>query len=342
MIEFQNISKTYTTNDRKITAVDQVNLSIDRGEIFGVIGFSGAGKSTLIRCVNLLERPDIGKVLVNHNDLLSLSKSELIDVRRKIGMIFQHFNLLESKTVFHNVGFPLSLAGVPRAKIKQKVEELLAFVGLADKADHYPEQLSGGQKQRVGIARALATDPEILLCDEATSALDPQTTSSILDLLRKVRDEYHITILMITHEMQVIKEICDRVAVMEEGRVIEEGSIFDVFSNPQQQTTKNFVKTVMNDELPQSVMDKVTHSQGNSAIYRLTFENDSTEMPLISEVAKRYDVHTNILFGQIVELQGRPFGNLVVELRGKSSDIQQAYQFINSRVRVEEVTADGH
>ncbi|UOQ50461.1 methionine ABC transporter ATP-binding protein [Gracilibacillus caseinilyticus] len=341
MIEFQNISKTYITNDREITAVDQVNLSIDRGEIFGVIGFSGAGKSTLIRCVNLLERPDIGKVLVNHNDLLSLSKRELIDVRRKIGMIFQHFNLLESKTVFHNVGFPLSLAGVPGTKVKQKVEELLEFVGLADKADHYPEQLSGGQKQRVGIARALATDPEILLCDEATSALDPQTTSSILDLLRKVRDEYHITILMITHEMQVIKEVCDRVAVMEEGKVIEEGSIFDVFSNPQQQTTKNFVKTVMNDELPQSVMDKVTRSQGNSAIYRLTFENDSTEMPLISEVAKRYDVHTNILFGQIVELQGRPFGNLVVELQGKSSEIQEAYQFIDSKVKVEEVTADG-
>ncbi|MDX8045575.1 methionine ABC transporter ATP-binding protein [Gracilibacillus sp. S3-1-1] len=341
MIDFQDVTKTYTTNDKQITAVDHVNLSIEQGEIFGVIGFSGAGKSTLIRCVNLLERPDQGKIIVNGTDMLKLSKPELINVRRKIGMIFQHFNLLESKTVFHNVGFPLLLAGVSKQKVKRKVDQLLEFVGLKDKAEHYPEQLSGGQKQRVGIARALATDPEILLCDEATSALDPQTTSSILDLLRKVREEYNITILMITHEMPVIKEICDRVAVMEQGKVIEEGSIFDVFSNPQQQTTRNFVKTVMNDQLPQSVIDKVHGAHEGSKIVRLTFVDDSTDIPLISDVAKKFEVDTNILFGQIIELQKKPFGSLIVELIGTSTEIDKAIQFIESQASVEEVETDG-
>ncbi|MFC4388914.1 methionine ABC transporter ATP-binding protein [Gracilibacillus marinus] len=342
MIDFQHVTKKYTTNDKTITAVNDVNLVVQRGEIFGVIGFSGAGKSTLIRCVNLLERPTEGKILVNQKDLLTLSQKELRDVRRKIGMIFQHFNLLESKTVFHNVGFPLSLAGVPKQEIKRKVESLLEFVGLADKANHYPEQLSGGQKQRVGIARALATDPEILLCDEATSALDPQTTSSILDLLRKVREEYHITILMITHEMQVIKEICDKVAVMENGKVIEEGTIFDVFSNPKQQTTRNFVKTVMNDELPASVLEKIYHPKDNSKVYRLIFVEDSTEIPLISEVAKKFDVHTNILFGQIIELQHQPFGNLIVELQGATVEIEAAYEYMKQRVSIEEVKENGY
>lgn len=342
MIEFQGVSKEFETNGTTIKAVDNVNLSIKKGEIFGVIGLSGAGKSTLIRCVNLLERPSEGKIFIRDKDILSLSKPELINVRRKVGMIFQHFHLLESKTVYHNVGFPLSLAGVPKREIKKKVDELLEFVGLSDKAKHYPDQLSGGQKQRVGIARALATSPEILLCDEATSALDPQTTKSILDLLRKVREEYNITILMITHEMQVIKEICNRVAVIEDGKIIEEGTIFDVFSNPQEPTTRNFVKTVMNDEIPSSILSIIDSYEGTSRIYRLTFIQDSAGFPVLSDVAKKFNVHTNILFGQITELQGTPFGNLIVELQGEDSEILKAIDYAGSRVAVKEVLTDGH
>lgn len=342
MIEFQGVSKEFETNGETIKAVEDVNLSIKKGEIFGVIGFSGAGKSTLIRCVNLLERPSEGKILIKDEDILGLSKPQLINVRRKIGMIFQHFHLLESKTVFDNVGFPLSLAGVPKKEIKKKVDELLEFVGLSDKMHHYPEQLSGGQKQRVGIARALATSPEILLCDEATSALDPQTTKSILDLLEKVREEYNITILIITHEMQVIKEICNRVAVMEDGKIIEEGTIFDVFSNPQQPTTRNFVKTVMNDEIPNSILSIINSRKETSRIYRLTFIQDSAGFPVLSDVAKKFTVHANILFGQITELQGTPFGNLVVELQGEESEILKAVEYVGTRVDVKEVLTDGY
>ncbi|MDC3411952.1 methionine ABC transporter ATP-binding protein [Aquibacillus sp. 3ASR75-11] len=341
MIRFEGVSKQFQINDQVIQAIDNVDLTVEKGEIYGVIGFSGAGKSTLIRCVNLLETPSSGKVWVNDQDIQSLSKENLREMRRKIGMIFQHFHLLESKTVFDNIGFPLSLAGEPKSKINKKVKELLDFVGLSDKANHYPDQLSGGQKQRVGIARALSTSPEILLCDEATSALDPQTTQSILDLLKRIQKEYNITILMITHEMQVIREICDRVAVMELGKIIEEGTIFDVFSNPQHVTTRNFVKTVMNDEIPSSIIRMIESKEGTKHIYRLLFEGNFAGDPILSMASKNHDVHTNILFGQITELQGKPFGNLIVEFRGEDSDIHKALEYIRETVGVKELNIDG-
>ncbi len=233
MITLENVTKIYQGGEKEVKALDDVNLQIEKGEIYGVIGFSGAGKSSLIRCVNLLERPTHGTITVNNQDLLRLSPKELREAKRDIGMIFQHFNLLDSKTVFTNVAMPLLLMKKPKEEVKKRVEELLDFVGLRDKADNYPDQLSGGQKQRVGIARALATQPSVLLCDEATSALDPQTTNSILNLLKKINQEYNITILIITHEMGVIREICDKVAVLDQGEVVESGSVFEVFARPK-------------------------------------------------------------------------------------------------------------
>ncbi len=240
MITFQGVSKVFRSKEHITKAVDQVTLTVNKGDIYGVIGFSGAGKSTLLRLVNLLETPTEGKVIINSQEISSLSQKELRQLRRRIGMIFQNFNLFNSRTVYGNIAYPLKLAGASKQEVKARVTEMLQFVGLEDKADHYPEQLSGGQKQRVGIARALATSPDILICDEATSALDPETTGEILKLLKKVNEELNITIMLITHEMHVIRSICDRVAVMENGTVIEEGSVFELFAHPKTQTTKKF------------------------------------------------------------------------------------------------------
>ncbi|WP_257350336.1 methionine ABC transporter ATP-binding protein [Pseudalkalibacillus decolorationis] len=339
MIHFDHVTKVFKSNGAPLKAVDDVELKVEKGEIFGVIGFSGAGKSTLIRLANLLERPTEGRVLLNGQNIADLSQPELRKVRGKVGMIFQHFNLLEAKSVYHNVAFPLSIAGIPKKEIQKRVKEILEFVGLADKAKQYPDQLSGGQKQRVGIARALATSPEILLCDEATSALDPETTKSILDLLRRIRDEYNITILMITHEMHVIREICDRVAVMESGRVIEQGSIFEVFSNPDHQTTKNFVRTVMQDEIPESILRMIDKHDGRSHIYRVTFIRETAGEPILSRIAKGFDVEVNVLYGQITELQGVPFGNLIVEFRGDGAEILKAIHYLQTNVKIKEVTS---
>lgn len=339
MIEFQDLRKVYDSGGKQFAALNGINLKINKGEIFGVIGFSGAGKSSLLRCVNLLERPTSGKVIVDGHDLTSLSAKEIREVKRNIGMVFQHFNLLNSKTVFANVAMPLSLTKVPKDEIHKRVTELLEFVGLADKANNYPDQLSGGQKQRIGIARALATQPSILLCDEATSALDPQTTSSILQLLKKINEEYNITILIITHEMAVIREICDRVAVIEEGQIIEEGSVFDVFSSPQTQTAKNFVSTVMNDVIPDSIQKIVEN--GLQKVYQINFVGSSTGQPLLSKLAKQFDIHVNVLFGNITELQGTPFGSLIVEFQGAQSEINKALAFIHQEeVSIKEVKAN--
>ena len=311
---------------------------MDEGEIFGVIGFSGAGKSSLIRCVNLLERPTSGSVIVDGRDLTKLTAKQVREVKRNIGMVFQHFNLLNSKTVFHNVAMPLLLANVSKTEIKQRVDELLEFVGLSDKANKYPDQLSGGQKQRIGIARALATRPSILLCDEATSALDPQTTGSILQLLKKVNREYNITILMITHEMAVIREICDKVAVIEGGEIIEEGSVFDVFSAPKTETAKNFFSSVMNDAIPDSIKQMIDEHDGLRQIYRINFVGDVVSKPLLSELAKKFAVDVNVLFGNITELQGTPFGNLIVEFMGDEKEIKRALMYINQKnVAIKEV-----
>ncbi|ALC80560.1 MULTISPECIES: methionine ABC transporter ATP-binding protein [Bacillus] len=338
MIKFEKVSKMFESGGKKIEALKDIQLTVDKGDIFGVIGLSGAGKSTLIRTVNLLESPTSGEVIVDGQNLAKLSDKELRKAKKNIGMIFQHFNLLDSKTVFENIAMPLLLSKKPKKEIKQRVEELLRFVGLEDKVENYPDQLSGGQKQRVGIARALATNPSILLCDEATSALDPQTTESILKLLKKINEEYRITILIITHEMDVIKQICNRVAVMEGGKIIETGSVFDIFSNPQTETAKNFVRSIVRDEIPQSVYDLLENSERYSEIYKFEFLGTSTGQHVISDVAKLFDVEANILFGNITELQGIPFGHLIVELIGAEAEIERARAYISEqKVNIREV-----
>lgn len=340
MIEFQNLKKVYESGGQQVHALNGIDLKINKGEIFGVIGFSGAGKSSLIRCVNLLERPTSGKVIVDGHELTSLSVKEVREIKKNIGMVFQHFNLLNSKTVFANVAMPLTLAKLPKEQIKKRVQELLEFVGLEDKADYYPDQLSGGQKQRIGIARALATQPSILLCDEATSALDPQTTSSILQLLKKINKEYNITILIITHEMSVIREICDKVAVIEGGQIIEEGSVFDVFSSPKTQTARNFVSTVMNDQLPDSINELIQKYEGKQKIFRINFVGNSAGQPLLSELAKKFEIDINVLFGNITELQGTPFGNLIVEFQGNDNEIKKVLAYVNEKnISIKEVIA---
>lgn len=340
MITFKDVTKVYESGGRQVHALNGVNLSVGEGEIFGVIGFSGAGKSSLIRCVNYLEKPTSGQVIIDNKDLTTLSAKEIREVKKNIGMVFQHFNLLNSKTVFDNVAMPLKLSKVPKEDIKIRVNELLDFVGLLDKANYYPDQLSGGQKQRVGIARALATRPSILLCDEATSALDPQTTDAILQLLKKINNDYNITILIITHEMSVIREVCDRVAVIEDGKIIEEGTVFNVFSSPKTQTAKNFVSSVMNDNIPDSIKEIIKKNSGLQKVFRIQFVGSSAGQPLLSQIAKKFDVHVNVLFGNITELQGTAFGNLIVEFQGQDSEINRALMFINKeKVSIKEVTA---
>ncbi|MEH7363016.1 methionine ABC transporter ATP-binding protein, partial [Priestia megaterium] len=271
MIKFQRVSKIFESGSKKVEALKDIELTIQKGDIFGVIGLSGAGKSTLLRTINLLEYPTSGEVIVDGENLATLSETELRKNKKRIGMIFQHFNLLNSKTVFENIAMPLILSGKPKKDIKLRVEELLHFVGLEDKAGVYPDHLSGGQKQRVGIARALATNPSILLCDEATSALDPHTTESILKLLKRVNEEYQITIVIITHEMEVIKQICNRVAVMKDGKIIETGNVFDIFSSPRTEIAKNFVQSVVRDDIPQNVYELVQTTNSNQKIFKINF-----------------------------------------------------------------------
>jgi len=340
MIEFKDLIKVYNSGGKQVHALNNVNLKINKGEIYGVVGFSGAGKSSLIRCVNFLERPTSGKVIVDGHDLTALSEKQIREVKKNIGMVFQHFNLLNSKTVYANVAMPLVLSKAPKDQIKKRVAELLEFVGLGDKAEMYPDQLSGGQKQRVGIARALATQPSILLCDEATSALDPQTTSSILQLLKKINKDYNITILMITHEMSVIREICDRVAVMEAGKVIEEGTVFEVFSAPKTQTAQNFVSTVMHDQIPESILNMIENNHASNHIFRISFIGQSTGKPFLSQLAKKLDIDINVLFGSITELQGIPFGNLIVEIQGPDAEVKRALTYMQAKqISFKEVTS---
>lgn len=330
MISIRNVVKTYGSGDSAVHAIKNANIEIEKGEIFGVIGFSGAGKSSLIRCVNLLERPTSGSVIINGTDLTKLSQNELRQARRKIGMIFQHFNLLSSSTVFENVAAPLRLNKASKETIQKKVSELLELVGLAHRAQAYPSQLSGGQKQRVAIARALANDPEILLCDEATSALDPQTTESILDLLLDINQKYNLTIMLITHEMHVVKKICDRVAVMEEGNVVEMGTVLDIFSRPQQPTTKNFIRNIFDDQLPEGLLDRVQHVPG-SRLVRLTFIGESTGHPVLAELTEKFQLKPNILFGHITQIKDTPFGYLVIAINGDRTVLDEAVDYVKQQ-----------
>ncbi|WP_028558905.1 methionine ABC transporter ATP-binding protein [Paenibacillus pinihumi] len=336
MITFQGVSKVFRSKEHITKAVDQVTLTVNKGDIYGVIGFSGAGKSTLLRLVNLLETPTEGKVIINSQEISSLSQKELRQLRRRIGMIFQNFNLFNSRTVYGNIAYPLKLAGASKQEVKARVTEMLQFVGLEDKADHYPEQLSGGQKQRVGIARALATSPDILICDEATSALDPETTGEILKLLKKVNEELNITIMLITHEMHVIRSICDRVAVMENGTVIEEGSVFELFAHPKTQTTKNFINVVQNDKLSPKLL-ALLRANYPGQLVRLIFKGGVTGEPVLSQFAKLFNIDFNIIYGSINELQGQLFGSLIVEIKGDEQEIQRALESLKKKVEVREV-----
>lgn len=331
MIELQNISKTFLVGDKKINAVQDVSLTINERDIFGIIGFSGAGKSTLVRCINLLGRPTAGAVVVNGQDLTKLSAKELRAARKKIGMIFQNFNLMPSRTIFGNVAYPLKNSGLSKQQIKTKVRELLELVGIPDKENFYPSQLSGGQKQRVAIARALANEPQILLCDEATSALDPQTTKSILQLLQNLNEKLGITMVIITHEMGVVKEICNRVAVMERGRVIEEGDVFSVFAAPRESLTRDFIKTTSNlhkiDELI-AAGSPVTAIKPGELIVRLSYLEKNASEPLISTITKQFNITLNIIFADVEIVQNSPIGGTVAILNGDSEQIARALRYL--------------
>ena len=335
MIEFKNISKHYQLKGQTIRALDQINLKIPAGSIFGIIGYSGAGKSTLIRLINLLERPDQGQVMINQTDFTALDARSLRQERTNIGMIFQHFNLLQTKTVAANIEMPLKLLGIHKAEREKRLNELLDFIDLKHKKDAFPDELSGGQKQRVGIARALANHPQILLCDEATSALDPQTTKSVLALLKKINQEQGITIVMVTHEMEVIETVCDYVAVMEQGQVIETGSTLDIFSQPKHPTTKNFIQTVLQQQLPVSIL-KNLENQNRHSIYCLQFLGKSAQETVVQAVIKQFDISLNILFANMTEINGTVIGQMFIQLLGDPATIQQAIDFLQqSGVQVE-------
>lgn len=343
MVSIKNLTKTYSSGAGKIEALQGVSLDVETSEIYGIMGTSGAGKSTLVRCINLLERPDSGEVLVDGVDLTRLQEKELRQERQKIGMIFQHFNLLQSMTVFENVAFPLEHARPKAKRIAEKVLELLETVGLDGKAKAYPSQLSGGEKQRVGIARALASDPELLLSDEATSALDPETTQAILDLLRDLNRKLGLTIILITHEMAVIKEICSKVAVLERGRIIERGETLELFSNPEQELTRRFVANVFQTDKARRLLkdEQVASLIGKNGIAaRLLFTGPTANRAYISELSRRFNIDVNVFFGNIEIIQDSPIGSLYAVLNGEERDLAAATAYLESqRVRVQRLEA---
>mgnify|MGYP002659854151 FL=1 len=344
MITLQNISKTFIDGGKEVQAVKDVNLTIHDGDIFGIIGFSGAGKSTLVRCINLLERPTSGTVTVDDKEITALSAKELRKARKKIGMIFQHFNLMPSRTIFGNVAYPLKGSGLSKQEVADKVHNLLDLVGISEKENAYPSQLSGGQKQRVAIARALANDPKILLCDEATSALDPQTTKSILKLLQKVNETLGITIVVITHEMDVVKEICNRVAVMDHGNVVEEGEVFSIFATPQNKVTRDFIKTTSNlqkiEELVEAGAPVVALKPGE-LIVRLSYIEKNASEPLISAVTEKFGIILNIIFADVEIVQNAPIGGTVAIVSGDKDKVEQALTYLKEKNVGVEVIKDG-
>ena len=331
MIEFTHVSKDFGSGEKMVRAVRDVSLTIQDGEIFGIIGFSGAGKSTLVRCINLLERPTNGTVVVDGKEMTALSPKELRLARRKIGMIFQHFNLMPSRTVFGNVAYPLQGQSLSKQAIQNKVRKLLKLVDIADKETAYPSQLSGGQKQRVAIARALANDPKVLLCDEATSALDPQTTKAILTLLKDLNQKLNLTIVMITHEMAVVKEICDHVAIMEHGQVVEQGEVFSLFADPKQPITQNFIRTTSNLQKIEELIAEgspVVQLQPGEVIVRLSYIQKNVSEPLISTLSRRFQISLNIIFADIEIVQDAPIGGTVAILSGEREQITKAMEYL--------------
>lgn len=325
MIRLENVTKVFQTKTMAVTAVDHVELQIDQGDVYGIIGYSGAGKSTLIRLLNGLEKPTSGKVWIKNKNFTDLQGQKLRKERQKIGMIFQHFNLLWSRTVFENVLFPLEIAGIPSADRKEKALHLIELVGLNGKEQSYPSELSGGQKQRVGIARALANEPNILLCDEATSALDPQTTDQILELLLDINKRLGLTIVLITHEMHVVRKICTKVAVMENGKVVEEGNVLDVFKHPKQTITKKFVNqdSKADQRDTDRVLKELRKDYPDGKIVRLTFTEEAAQRPIMTTISRKRHIDLNIIQGTIQSAKDKSFGSLVVQMTGADEDIQQ-------------------
>ncbi|UXI01866.1 methionine ABC transporter ATP-binding protein MetN [Photobacterium sp. TY1-4] len=338
MIEINRVNKVFYQGEKEINALRDINLSIEQGTIFGVIGSSGAGKSTLIRCVNLLEKPTSGHVIVDGVDLTQLSAQELTLARRKIGMIFQHFNLLSSRTVFDNVALPLELAGTKKADLKSKVTDLLQLVGLADKSSAYPSNLSGGQKQRVAIARALASDPKVLLCDEATSALDPATTQSILALLKEINRKLNLTILLITHEMDVVKNICSQVAIIGDGELVEKGPVGDIFAHPKTDLAREFIRSTLDLSIPEDYRARLTDTRVENSypLVRLEFTGASVDAPLISQVAREFNIDISILSSDMDYAGGVKFGLMLAEFFGTEQAAELAIAFLRDhKVNVE-------
>ena len=347
MIDIRGLSQIYPGPSGPVEALRGIDLHIQPGEVFGIIGRSGAGKSSLVRCINLLNRPTQGQVIVNGRDLTKLNDAELRAARRDIGMVFQHFNLLSSRTVVENAALPLELVGMSKQAIRERVEPLLELVGLTALRDRYPAQISGGQKQRVGIARALASNPKVLLSDEATSALDPETTRSILELLRKVNRELGLTVVLITHQMQVIKQIADRVAVIEAGRIAEIGTVLDVFTQPQQPITKSLIDEIVPQELPASVLARVRTLSANlnggaGQLLRLSYAGESAYQPILSQMIRDFGLELSILHGQIDEIQEQTFGSLAVFASGDAAQIAAAIAHLRAAgVQVEIVQIEG-
>ena len=344
MIKLENVSKVYGKGESEFYALKDINIEIKDGKICGIIGLSGAGKSTLVRCINLLERPTEGRVCLNDDELTALSGKELRAARKKIGMIFQQFQLFDSRTVYENVAFPLRYTGMKKAEIDEKVKSLLKLVDLADREKSYPSELSGGQKQRVAIARALASDPEVLLSDEATSALDPQNTRSILKLLKKLNTELGITVVVITHEMDVIKEICDDVAVMEKGKIVEYGDVFSVFASPQSPVTKNFVESTSNLSKIYELLendDPLVRLKPGQSIVRFSYRQKTSAEALVSYISRKWDLDINIIFGNIEVVADSPIGGLVSVISGAAENIAAAMEYLRSINVGVEVIKDG-
>ncbi len=355
MIEIQHLNKTYHLKSGDVEAVKDVNLTVREGEIYGVIGYSGAGKSSLIRCINLLELPDSGSITVGGVKLTEMTADgkmtviktkELNRARRGIGMIFQHFNLLDRSTVFENIAYPLKHSGMTKQQIHDRVIELLELVDLSDKIDVYPSQLSGGQKQRVAIARALANNPKVLLSDEATSALDPDATESILHLLKQLNKKLGITIVLITHEMAVIKAICHKVAVMEHGKVVEEGEVYDIFANPQMEITKKFIGSASALNKIHSLIRKgspLVQTTGGDKLLKLMFEKDCVGEAIISDISRRFNVNVNIVLASVEMLQGSQLGSMIAVLSGSEENTTAAVSYLKKcNVKVEVIEHDGN
>ncbi|EKO3947362.1 methionine ABC transporter ATP-binding protein MetN [Vibrio fluvialis] len=338
MIEISHVNKVFYQGNKEIHALKDINLNIPQGTIFGVIGSSGAGKSTLIRCVNMLETPTSGSVIVDGVDLTKLNSKQLSETRRNIGMIFQHFNLLSSRTVFENIALPLELSGKDDQHIERKVSELLTLVGLADKRDSYPSNLSGGQKQRVAIARALASDPKVLLCDEATSALDPATTQSILELLKEINRKLNITMLLITHEMDVVKSICHEVAIIGGGELVEKGSVGDIFAHPKTELAHQFIRSTLDLSIPDDYQARLNTErvEGSYPLVRLEFTGSTVDAPLMSQIARKFNIDVSILSSDLDYAGGVKFGMMVAEIYGNEQDDIAAMQYLRDHnVKVE-------